>query len=245
MTRLRQIDAFIRADLIGLIRYWYASLLSVGMTLFYYSVFAGNVEGPGIDYITYTFVGLAVLAASVFKFAGQIAGERSMDWFMFVRTTPAPLWTRFAAYTLVSLLLGFISAFGIITVGKIFFGFEFGTPDLIALPVIVLFGTMIFVPVGIGIGYGFHPRVAPVIASVVYLFSALGSGLFTAGQSPLNNPALEQWLPLTVTQRFSAALVAGEGVELAAPLGMAVGWATVALIVATIAYRRDEGERFS
>lgn len=242
--RIRQVGALIRTDVISIVRYWYAHALGVLMTVFYYMVFAGNVPKEIMSNLTYTFVGLAVLASTLLRFSGRVAEERSQQWYVFLRTVPAPLWTKFVAYFAVAFVMGVVAAFGVISAGKVFYDFEFATSHLAAIPIIVLFGSAVFAPIGIALGYLLSPKVSVFAAGFVYLLSALGSGLFTSGRSPLGGSVAEHFLPLTVVQRFASAIVLERPALMLVSLGIGVMWIVVSLGSATIAYRRDESRRF-
>lgn len=241
---ITQVNAYTKISMIELIRRAHIYAFATGLTVFYYVIFAANIPPYRLSEYTFAFVGLAILANGIFRFSGQIAMERTLGWYVFLRTMPAPLWTRFAAYTISALLSGAFAALTIIVTGRIYFDFEYAASDLLYLPAVVLFGTAVFAPTGICMGYVLRPASTSFAASFIYLFSALGSGIFTAGRVPISEPWLAQLQPLTIVQQFASAVAGGAPERLFMPLAIGFLWIVATLALAVLAYRRDEGQRF-
>lgn len=245
ISRSRQVRGFFRVDLLDTVRYWYASMLSVMLTVFYYLMLGSLVPPEQLHEVTRGFVVLAAFGVTLFQFSTRSALERLHPWTSYLRTLPAPLWTRFAGRFLVVLLIAPISALAIVAASRIKFGLDYDGATLTTVLIAVVMASVIFAPIGACVGGLLHPRTLPSIATVCYIAMAWAGGLWSAGRSPASLGHLPQFLPLDVAQDMATTLTAGDLSGILRSSTIAAAWIGGALLIAAVVYARDEGEQFT
>lgn len=220
-------------------------MFSVALTVFYYMMLGSLVPPERLHEVTRGFVVLAAFGVTLFQFSARSALERLHPWSSYLRTLPAPLWTRLAGRFLVVLVIAPISALAIVAASRIKFGLDYDGATLATVLIAVVMAAVIFAPIGACIGGLLHPRTLPPIVTACYIAMAWAGGLWSAGQSPGSLGHLAQFFPLDIVQDVATTLVAGDLIGMLRSGTIAVAWIGGALLIAAIVYARDEGEQFT
>lgn len=205
-------------------------------------------EMSGIEagsYMMASYGAYAVMSVALFSFGVSVSAERGLGWNKLLRTTPMNPLAYFSAKIVMAIIIGAI------TVGLLF---GFGAIVGIRIPMLMwvkllgllMVGMIPFVALGLWIGYVAGPNSAAAIANVIFLPLSFASGLFM----PLDFlPDIVQkvapYLPAYhVGQLGWTALGAENEHSLGYHLLWVAGYTVVFLVMAVIAYRRDEGKNY-
>lgn len=195
------------------------------------------------DFMLASFVAFAFLGVAFFQFGVGISAERLSPWELFVRTLSVSPWQRVAGRVLSALGFASASAFVVAALALATTPVSLNMPQGMALAAALLVGSIPFALLGFAIGYLASPKAALPIANLLFLSLAYLGAMWTGpGSLPDGIRALSLALP---TRQWMEILWAPlrETVPLLAVLGLLV-WGTVFALVATWAYRRDDGQRF-
>jgi ABC-2 type transport system permease protein len=211
--------------------------------------FYGDLEAQGVQvsrYMVATFGAAGVLSAALFSFGVGVASERGQGWMRLKRVSPMPPIAYFLAKIGMALLFGALVVIVITLAGTLTQGVRIAPLDWLALFGVLLLGAFPFGALGLALGYLFGPNSAPVVLNLLYMPMAFASGL---------------WMPVTilppVVQSVATYLPTYHYAQLAlgtvgaTPLGDATRHALILaaftaafLVIAVIAYKRDEGKTY-
>jgi ABC-2 type transport system permease protein len=188
----------------------------------------------------------AVLAVAFFQFGVGIAATRESTWERYVRTLPVRPAARLAARVLAALGFALASAVVVALVGALLLDarLDAGRYALLALALVV--GGIPFALLGIGLGYWLRPRAALPVANLLYLPLAIAGSLW--GKPDDVPPSLDdvsQTLPTRNWMEILDPLTAQSGTVPFRHVAALAAWSVVFAAFAWLAYRRDEGERYS
>jgi len=216
----------------------------------FFGVAFGHSNGVGATtmatYLIGTYGAFGVIGASLFGFGVGVASERGQGWMLVKRATPMPVSAYFAAKTAMALLFSAIIVLLLSTLGVLFAGVRMPLLDWAGLYVTLVAGAAPFCALGLLVGYVAGPNSAPAIINLIYLPLSFCSGLWIPVRMlPGFLRALAPWLPpYHLAQLALRWLGADEG---RAPLGhiaYLVAFTAGCLVLAAVAYRRDEGKTY-
>lgn len=186
----------------------------------------------------------AVLSNSLFGFGLNIAENREKPWDPYLRTLPAPGISRVLAHVFSTGLIAVIAVIPIIVLGALFTAAEASVGGILVGFLALAVSALPFMLIGICIGYSMPAKAAIAVVQVVMFGLAFGGGLFLPPvmfADWLNT--LSQFLPSRHAREF--VIWAVQGGELPACVWIGIlGWTVVALVLALILFRRDEGKRY-
>jgi len=216
------------------------------------SVLTGLVPAA---YLLASYGTFGVVGAAPFGSGVGVASDRGQGWLTLKRATPMPPLAYFLAKVVLSMGIGAVIVATLALLGYLFGGVRLGAGVWALLLATLTLGAIPFCALGCALGYLSGPSSAPVVANLVYLPMSLAAGLwipielmpgFVQRIAPLMPPYHLARLALGPI-RSGAGEVAGTGsgwpgapdaaVHLAALLGFTVFF----LVVAVLAYRRDDG----
>lgn len=186
----------------------------------------------------------SIMSVCLFTFGAGIAEDRAMPWDPYLRTLPAGPGPRFAGRLLNGLTFAAMGLVPLLVLAT--FLTEATLPAARIVPALLAWiaAGLPFLGLGLAIGYRLSSKAALAVANVLLLPMAFGGGLF------LPPELFPGWLDIASTSLPSRAgrdllvgTVIGDPVpaQSIAVLGL---WTVLALWLAVVAYRRDEGQRF-
>jgi ABC-2 type transport system permease protein len=121
-----------------------------------------------------------------------------------------------------------------------------GWGSMIALVAVLVAGSFPFCAMGLFLGYTAGPNSAPAIANLVYLPLAFASGLWIPVEAlPSVVKTIAPWLPpYHLAQLALQTIGGGVGAPVSSHLLALGGFTALFLMLARIAYQRDEGKTF-
>ena len=240
-----------RAEFLRLWRQPAFSLPSLVLPLMFFSFFgiprlhdrlAGVAAGP---YLLASFGAVSLTSVMLFSFGVGVAAERAAKLDVLVRVSPLRPWAHLGAKILTAL------AFSTLTLVLLFaFGGAVGVRQPAAqwllLGLSLLFGALPFLVMGYAIGYLASASSAAPVVNLIWAPLSFGSGLFVPLE--LLPGAVRSAAPFLPTHRYAELDwgVVGAETDPAWVNGLWLGcYALVFLLVALVAYRKDEKRKFA
>ncbi len=212
--------------------------------LFFVVPFAGD-NPIAATYATASMVTFAIMTSALFGYGIGVAEDRSRPWDPYTRTLPAGPGPRFGGRIIAGLTMTFVSLVPVVLIAALLteatvtaprFLLAIGTVFVISLP---------FTLMGLAIGYGLPMKAALAVAQVLFFPLAFGGGLMSApGQAPGWVEYIAPYLPTRGAVELMWAVVGDFTVDTTAVAMLGV-WILAMASLATWAYRRDEGRRYT
>lgn len=241
---MRLLLAYASTTTLELLRYPAYVVPTLLFPAMFFLFFAAAASGRTAAVAVCTFAGFAAIGVAFFQFGVGIAGERASPWEMYLRTLPAPAWTRVGARVFSASLFAAASAAAVVAAGLATTDAALPAARWAQLAAVLALGIVPFALLGTALGYWTSPRAALPLANVLYLGLAYAGGLWIRpARLP---PAVRAVSPFLPTRRLGDALAA---VAAGSPwqwrdwlllAGFTLGFGALALA----GYRRDEGQRF-
>jgi ABC-2 type transport system permease protein len=196
-------------------------------------------------YATASMVTFAVMSTNLFQYGIGVAEDRSQPWEPYVRTLPAGALPRFAGRLTAGLALMVFALLPVVLIAAFFTPATITAPAFLAAAGATVLVAVPFIFMGLAIGYSLPQKAAIVVAQVLFFPLAFGGGLMSGpGGAPGFVEAMAPYLPTGGAVRLMWAAVGDQPVSAGSVISL-VAWIVLLGAVATWAYRRDEGRRFS
>jgi ABC-2 type transport system permease protein len=205
------------------------------------------VDGVNIGaYMVASYGAYAVMSVALIAFGVSISAERGLGWNKLLRASPMGPLPYFIAKVLMALVLGFCSLALLFAFAAVVGHLREPIAFWASLSGLLVIGMIPFVILGLAIGYLASPTVAAPIANLISLPLSFASGLFVPIRMlPGGVQSVAPFLPsYHVGQLGWTLLGAGDGAGYAAHIAWIAAYAGIFLVVALVAYRRDEGRTF-
>lgn len=189
--------------------------------------------------------GTAVLGVSFFQFGVGIATERLTPWERYLRTLPVSVRVRMAGRVLAALPFASAAATLVVVTAVARDGVALSPSHWLLLGIALVAGGIPFALAGIALGYWLSPRAAIPVANIVFLATALAGGLWAG---PTNLPeGVDAYSTAVPTRSWGELLWASvEGRPWhVVDVALLSGWGVAFGVLATLGYRRDQGELFT
>ncbi len=234
-----------RLETLELGRYPSFSVPTLVLPALFFVLFVVPSAPPGeAQELMASFMAFALLGVAFFQFGVGIAGERTSAWAVYLRTLPFPARVHLAGRVLSAFAFALASAVGVALVATGLTDARLDAEQWLELLGALLAGTVPFALLGIAIGYSASPKGALPVANILYLGLAYLGGLWTGpGRLPDALQAVSRGLP---TRQWADVVTAASSraPQPLLPWLALAGWAAAFGLLATWAYRRDEGVRY-
>ncbi|HEX4489241.1 MAG TPA: ABC transporter permease [Terriglobales bacterium] len=207
----------------------------------------GDVRGMGVStYLIATYGTFGVMGASLFSNGIGIAVERGLGWMQVKRASPMPPFAYFTAKFFVSAVFSVAIAVVLLSLGWVFGGTHITAFQAAKLLAVLFAGVAPFCALGIAIGYLAGPNSAAAAVNLIYLPLSFASGLwFPVEALPKFLQHLAAYLPpYHLAQLALGVLGGGDAQSPLHHLEFLFGFTLLALGVAFLGYRRDEGKTY-
>jgi ABC-2 type transport system permease protein len=208
----------------------------------------GAVGRMGVStYLIATYGTFGVMGASLFANGIGVAVDRGLGWMQVKRASPMPPFAYFTAKFFVSAVFSVIIAIMLLTLGWLFGGTQISLPVAGKLLVVLFAGVAPFCAMGIAIGYLAGPNSAAAAVNLIYLPMAFASGLwFPVEALPKFLQHVAAYLPPYHLAQMALGVIGGGG-NYGSPwthLEFLFGFTQLALGIAFLGFRRDEGKTY-
>lgn len=187
----------------------------------------------------------AVSNVVVYNVGIGVANQRARKFDLLQRATPLPPWIAVLANVIGGLLLSLLSLLALFAVA-VLGGVRMPAGTWLSLLGWLVAGCLPMLGLGLSIGYGAGPNMAPALASLLYLPMAFASGIFIPlRQLPGFIRTIAPYLPLYHYGQL-AWITVGAGDETMVKAGLWVAaWSVLLLGLAARFYRLDAMRKFS
>ena len=239
---MRTLTAFLKFELIRLLRNWKFLAITIGFPVVFYMLFLG--EHPSNQVIDGTVTWPIYLMISMCTFGALVAGlnaggsrlasERSTGWARQLRVTPMPGWSYLVTKVVASMLVVLPVLVLVEIVGMTFGSVSLGVGQWFALTGLLWVTAIPFAVLGVFVGFMVTAETAyPVVTALMFLLGYFG-GLFNpVSDMPKALQKAAQALPSFHQASMSLNYISGQGlgavnllvlVGYALALGLALMW---------------------
>lgn len=186
----------------------------------------------------------AIMSVCLFSFGAGIAEDRAMPWDPYVRTLPAGPGPRFAGRLLNGLTFAAMGLVPLIVLAALFTEATLPVARIVPALLAWIAAGLPFLGVGLAIGYRLSSKAALAVANVLLLPMAFGGGLFLPPELfPGWLDKISTFLPSRAGRDLLVGTVTGDTIPQLS-IVVLLAWTVLAIGLAVLAYRRDEGQRF-
>jgi ABC-2 type transport system permease protein len=194
---------------------------------------------------TASMVVFASMVTCLFQYGAGVAEDRALPWESFVRTLPAGPGPRFAARVLVGTVFVLVAVVPVVVIAVLFTEATLSPARFAAALGALVVVVVPFTLLGLAIGYSLPAKAATAVATISFLPLAFGGGLMGDPEDlPGFIDTIAPFLPTRGAGELSWAAVSDIPVDPVSMIMLGV-WTVGAGAAAVVAYRRDEGRRFS
>lgn len=199
------------------------------------------------QYATQAVISLSVFAVmtnALFSFGLNIAESREKPWDPYLRTLPAPGLARVFAQVLSTGTMGIVSILPVILIGGLLTTAEAPPLRILAGVVALAAASLPFMLLGTVIGYAMPFKAAIAVIQIIMFGLAFLGGLFLPPMlfAPWLN-AVSAFTPSRQAREFVIWAVQGGDLPWWAWAGILI-WTALALALALLLFRRDQGRRY-
>lgn len=209
-------------------------------------VVPNTADDPAVATLsTASMVVFATMVTCLFQYGAGVAEDRALPWESFVRTLPAGAGPRFAARVLVGTAFVLVAVVPVVVIAVLFTEATLTPAQFLAALGALVVAVVPFTLLGLAIGYSLPAKAATAVATISFLPLAFGGGLMgDPEQLPGFIETIAPFLPTRGAAELIWAAISDFTVD---PVSMAMlaVWTVAAGGAAVVAYRRDEGRRFS
>lgn len=249
---LPMLRAQIWSVLLFYIRIPYFTIFSIGLPIMFFSFFglpnlhtkiAGSVSVGA--YVLASMAAYSVSNVLVYNIGIGQANQRARKLDLLQRATPLPGWIALTANMVGGIALALLGLLGLLVVGAAA-GVSLPLGRWPLLAVAVIYGSLPMLGLGLLLGYGTGPNVAPALASLVYLPMAFASGLFIPlQQMPDFIQKIGPYLPLYHLGQLGWNVVGYANEPAWQAMLWIAGWSVVLFLAAARAFRIDQLRKFA
>lgn len=204
--------------------------------------------GLGGEYVLTPFLLFTTLNVTLSSLAAGIAAERSSTWERRLRLLPTPVMFRFLGRLAHVLVFNAVTWVPLLAMAAVLISIDLPAQRWPLWIVAVTIGALPFGLLGIAVGYRFPVQAASMIANVLMLVLCFVGGLFVPLEAlPAVVRTIGSSLPSHAYLELTLATLGGDVASSSSPLwnvGLLLIWTVAFALVAWLAHRRDEGERY-
>ncbi|HUP90320.1 MAG TPA: ABC transporter permease [Longimicrobiales bacterium] len=208
----------------------------------------GNLPGTNISVATYmiaTYGAFGVIGAGMFGLGVGVAVERAQGWLTLKRASPMPPLAYFGGKVILCTLMGLLVTVLLGTLGVLFGDVNLSVGTWLKIAAVLALGGVPFCVIGCAIAYMVGPNSAPAVVNLIYLPMSFASGLWVPIEMmPKLVKTIAPALPPYQLSRLALGVIGADKSSPWPHAAVLLGYMIVFMIIAVIAYRRDDGRTF-
>ena len=193
-----------------------------------------------------TYGAFGVIGAALFSFGVGVAVERAQGWLLVKRATPMRPLVYVLGKVGASMCFCAVIVACLALAGTLLGGVRLSAGQWTLLAASLIVGSIPFCALGLAIGFAAGPNSAPAFVNVLHLPAAFAGGLWMPIEIlPSGLQALAPWLPQYHLGQLALSVLgqSGEPRPLWNVMSL-LAWTVVAVGLAVIAFKRDEGKLY-
>lgn len=163
-------------------------LLSIGLPSVFYLIFSGMMSGsdvPTLALQTYLFsmTVFSIMSSAFFSIPSTLQSDKTNNWQKLIQHSPVSMVEYYISKLFSALLIFLLSIIVVFSVGHFVRGVNMPMMDWLAIALILLVGSMVFIAMGVLVSLLPSAQLMSVVGNIVYMALAVLGGL---------------WFPLTM-----------------------------------------------
>lgn len=157
-------------------------LLSIGLPSVFYLIFSGMMSGsdvPTLALHTYLFsmTVFSIMSSAFFSIPSTLQSDKTNNWQKLIQHSPVSMVEYYISKLFSTLLTFLLSIIVVFSVGHFVRGVNMPMMDWLAIALILLVGSMVFIAMGVLVSLLPSAQLMSVVGNIVYMALAVLGGL--------------------------------------------------------------------
>ena len=189
---MKNMRSLMKVELILMKRQAAYYLLSIGLPSVFYLIFSGMMSGsatPTLVLQTYLFsmTVFSIMSSAFFSIPSTLQSDKTNNWQKMLQHSPVSMIEYYISKLFSALLTFLLSIVVVFSVGHFVRGVNLPAMDWLIIALIILFGSLVFIAMGVLVSLLPSAQLMSVVGNIVYMALAVLGGL---------------WFPLTMFPKW-------------------------------------------
>ena len=189
---MKNMTSLMKVELILMKRQAAYYLLSIGLPSVFYLIFSGMMSGsatPTLVLQTYLFsmTVFSIMSSAFFSIPSSLQSDKTNNWQKMIQHSPVSMVEYYISKLFSALLTFLLSIVVVFSVGHFVRGVSLPTMDWLIIALIILFGSLVFIAMGVLVSLLPSAQLMSVVGNIAYMALAVLGGL---------------WFPLTMFPKW-------------------------------------------
>ena len=189
---MKNMTSLMKVELILMKRQAAYYLLSIGLPSVFYLIFSGMMSGsatPTLVLQTYLFsmTVFSIMSSAFFSIPSTLQSDKTNNWQKMLQHSPVSMIEYYISKLFSALLTFLLSIVVVFSVGHFVRGVSLPTMDWLIIALIILFGSLVFIAMGVLVSLLPSAQLMSVVGNIAYMALAVLGGL---------------WFPLTMFPKW-------------------------------------------
>ena len=189
---MKNMRSLMKVELILMKRQAAYYLLSIGLPSVFYLIFSGMMSGsatPTLVLQTYLFsmTVFSIMSSAFFSIPSTLQSDKTNNWQKMLQHSPVSMIEYYISKLFSALLTFLLSIVVVFSVGHFVRGVSLPTMDWLIIALIILFGSLVFIAMGVLVSLLPSAQLMSVVGNIAYMALAVLGGL---------------WFPLTMFPKW-------------------------------------------
>ena len=180
---MKNMRSLMKVELILMKRQAAYYLLSIGLPSVFYLIFSGMMSGsatPTLVLQTYLFsmTVFSIMSSAFFSIPSTLQSDKTNNWQKMLQHSPVSMVEYYISKLFSALLTFLLSIVVVFSVGHFVRGVSLPTMDWLIIALIILFGSLVFIAMGVLVSLLPSAQLMSVVGNIAYMALAVLGGLW-------------------------------------------------------------------
>ena len=180
---MKNMTSLMKVELILMKRQAAYYLLSIGLPSVFYLIFSGMMSGsatPTLVLQTYLFsmTVFSIMSSAFFSIPSSLQSDKTNNWQKMIQHSPVSMVEYYISKLFSALLTFLLSIVVVFSVGHFVRGVSLPTMDWLIIALIILFGSLVFIAMGVLVSLLPSAQLMSVVGNIAYMALAVLGGLW-------------------------------------------------------------------
>ena len=180
---MKNMRSLMKVELILMKRQAAYYLLSIGLPSVFYLIFSGMMSGsatPTLVLQTYLFsmTVFSIMSSAFFSIPSTLQSDKTNNWQKMLQHSPVSMIEYYISKLFSALLTFLLSIVVVFSVGHFVRGVSLPTMDWLIIALIILFGSLVFIAMGVLVSLLPSAQLMSVVGNIAYMALAVLGGLW-------------------------------------------------------------------
>ena len=180
---MKNMRSLMKVELILMKRQAAYYLLSIGLPSVFYLIFSGMMSGsatPTLVLQTYLFsmTVFSIMSSAFFSIPSSLQSDKTNNWQKMIQHSPVSMVEYYISKLFSALLTFLLSIVVVFSVGHFVRGVSLPTMDWLIIALIILFGSLVFIAMGVLVSLLPSAQLMSVVGNIAYMALAVLGGLW-------------------------------------------------------------------